>query len=691
MISVRPTRLNGEFMTLTKDFNVAFYTRLVAVSRYAGLFKEEDHPRDDDGQFRRAGSSARNAPAGPKKPSKKPAAAQGALFQAKKQPGLFDTAPKIAALPAVEKTGEEQIREFFNQHFNGHVSARKADTETVPGPAVLAAMKEHGLDTRREPLAGQKSMFHLRDTILRELYARGEISVERYRESTADGRWITIGGGENGKGTHVKVKGGKIVTGPPAITGKDLDELPSRDKGDDDKAPAKPKPLPGWKEFQLKREPAERPNPNKAKQRELGYKQGRKVGPGLATVGDLHVDPERFQYKLNTTGKKGVTGQFSDIKFNPEFAGTLHVWHDTENDKTYVVNGHHRHELAERSGYAGKLQVHYLDAANAEEARAKGALINIAGGNGTAVDAAKFMRDTGTSAEELREHGVSLKGQVAKDAATLSTLSPGIFRRLVLGTYRMGRALAIAQHLPEHNDQDRLDHWIDRYEETKNKDLSDTTVEEMARDAAQSARQQQTTKGLFGDETEDRSLFVERAELKGALRREITGRLNKFRAVATEKAASTLEGSNKINATENKRTADRLAQFLDDFDRETSYKGPVSDTLNQAAQELANAPGKRKQILDRLTTDIRSILETVPQDEPAAESGLDSGSGGIGEDRGIEDAGRQYTPAAGQKGFFARQLDRESERAVYRRARLTEALERELYRAGMVTPRAMYA
>lgn len=819
-------------MNLTQQFDVAFYARLVAVSRYAGLFDEADHPRDSSGEFTRkgSGSSGGSTATGPKKPTKKPAAAQGALFQGNVQGSLFDKAPKVGSLGG-----------HFNDHFNSHVKnprereysdqelshreAARVFNEIVDDPlrashrdlqvaagfvrgeirheqrrfergeitkqqrddlvsslqrevdgfdwlikdhingrrvppaddmsraekiaeaihidggnawevgksmgltrfeiqGLIPEIQQHFKAAREmlispararaqarqitinqtagkvpgtvapvdelipepvKPLAGQKSMFHLRDAILRELYARGEITaVERYRESDpADGKWITIGGGEHGKGTHVKVKGGKIVTGPPAITGKKLEELPDRggNGGADTKEAAKPKPLPGWKEFQLKSEPAERPNPNKAKQQELALKQGRRVGPGLEHVHDLHVDPERFQYKINVSGKKGVTGQFSDIKFNPEFAGTLHVWHDTENGKTYVVNGHHRHELAERSGYAGKLQVHYLDAANAEEARAKGALINIAGGNGTAVDAAKFMRDTGTTADELRDHGVSLKGQVAKDAAVLSSLSPGIFRRLALGTYRMGRALAIAQHLPEHVDQDRLDHWIDRYEETKNRELSDSTVEEMAREAAQSARQQQTTKGLFGEETEDRSLFVERAELKGALRRDITGRLNKFRAVSTDKSAATLEGANQINAAENKKTADRLANFLDDFDRETSFKGPVSDRLNQASQELANAPGKRKTILERLNADIRTILETVPENEPVGTGGDDRGSGGTGSDGGIEDAGKQYAPAAGQKGFFARQFDGEFERAVYGRVRLIEERDREAVEA----------
>jgi hypothetical protein len=140
-----------------------------------------------------------------------------------------------------------------------------------------------------------------------------------------------------------------------------------------------------------------------------------------------------------------------------------------------------------------------------------------------------------------------------------------------------------------------------------------------------------------------------------ALRREITGQLNKFRAVSNEKAARTLEGSNTINVSENQKMADRLAIFLDNFDRETSYKGPISDRLNEAAKELADAPSQRKQIFGRLQSDIRSLLETIPEVQPGEMAGHAGGSGGDRGDGSGAEAGKLYRPAEGQKGFFARQ------------------------------------
>jgi hypothetical protein len=112
-------------------------------------------------------------------------------------------------------------------------------------------------------------------------------------------------------------------------------------------------------------------------------------------TGGLKTDPSRFQYKLNTSGEHGVTDEFKQVRtWSPDFAGVISVWRDPETGEDYVVNGHHRYELAGRLGADG-LKVQYLQAKDAKEARALGALINIAEGRGTAVDAAKFMRDTG--------------------------------------------------------------------------------------------------------------------------------------------------------------------------------------------------------------------------------------------------------------------------------------------------------
>ena len=371
---------------------------------------------------------------------------------------------------------------------------------------------------------------------------------------------------------------------------------------------------------------------------------------GFMNGNDLERDPSRFQYKMNTNAE-GVTNQFSDVKYNPMLGGKLAVWQDPENGKSYVVNGHHRHELAQRSGYNGQVTVHHIKAKDHEEARAYGALINIAGGNGTAVDAAKFMRDTGTTLDQLSAKGVSVTKGMGRDAGVLAKLSPRLFDKLAQGLYRQGRAMAIGQHLDNHEDQERVSKLVDQREDKTGRTLGDSTVAEIARQAAVSSRKSETQKGLFGDETSDKNLFVERAELVSGLRRQMSERLNKFKAVSTDKAASTLEGHNTIDAGANRSEADKLSSQMDDFDRESTYSGPVSDIINKAAEQLADEPRRKTAILKQLASDIGQHFEDL-------QSGQQSGNGPDRQESGESSGGieerQPYKSAPGQKDFFSR-------------------------------------
>ena len=119
--------------------------------------------------------------------------------------------------------------------------------------------------------------------------------------------------------------------------------------------------------------------------------------------------------------------------WNPDFAGVISVWKDPEDGKTYVVNGHHRAELAKRLDVPD-MAIRYIDARDAKEARAVGAAVNIAEGRGTAVDAAKFLRDTGLTPEDMVAKGISLKGKVSAEAVVLTKLNDRLFDRVARGT-----------------------------------------------------------------------------------------------------------------------------------------------------------------------------------------------------------------------------------------------------------------
>lgn len=375
-----------------------------------------------------------------------------------------------------------------------------------------------------------------------------------------------------------------------------------------------------------------------------------------APTGDLKADPSRFQYKVSGIGAGGVTEELKGIgTWNPDFAGVISVWQDPADGKTYVVNGHHRFELAGRLGVED-LAVRYVTAGSAKEARAVGALINIAEGRGTALDAAKFMRDTGTGPEEMAKHGVSLKGKVAADAAQLTKLSDRSFDRLSRGLLDESKALAVAKHLGDHSLQDQLFKMLDKREE-EGKDISPKVIEEMAREMAQTPTASKTESSLFGDIESTESLFVERNEVKAHVRTELGREVRDFLAVASKRRAERVGGAGNVLDTErNKQIAQDAERVLNVYDTLVNRKGDISDAVNGAAGKLAAAKTKRERDAVRQEA-VKSVRDAVfaeagvgQADAGGKEGGVSGGAEAPGKPAAAPaapDAGRGSTGPAG--------------------------------------------
>ncbi|HBJ97282.1 MAG TPA: hypothetical protein DDZ11_13205, partial [Lentisphaeria bacterium] len=107
--------------------------------------------------------------------------------------------------------------------------------------------------------------------------------------------------------------------------------------------------------------------------------------PTLTPISELGIDPQRFQFKSGAD-KKGVTRPLQGA-FDQRQARPLYVWED-KSGKKYVVEGHHRLDLAQRSGVRDVLT--YIDresdGVTAEQARTKGVWQNIKDGKGSIAD-----------------------------------------------------------------------------------------------------------------------------------------------------------------------------------------------------------------------------------------------------------------------------------------------------------------
>lgn len=330
----------------------------------------------------------------------------------------------------------------------------------------------------------------------------------------------------------------------------------------------------------------------------------------------LKTDPKRFQYKAVGVREDGVTDELRGTKtWNPELGGVLLVWRDPADGEDFVINGHHRHELANRIG-TDKINVRYINAPDDVKARAAGALANIAEGRGTATDAAKFMRDTETTADELASYGVSLSGKVANEAMALKDLSKKAFDSLVQGNLDERKAVVVASQLKDEALQDLLFKKLAKQEDD-GKEWSLREIGTAAKKLARSGKVTEKGTNLFGDFEDEKSTFEQEVEIESYIGKALNQALNDFTAVSNSgRAERVKDAGNTLAIDENKRRRDQAAEHLETFDRDSGYVSPISATIKEAAAELFNAKGKKAQdaVKQRTLERVREILANPSSD-----------------------------------------------------------------------------
>ena len=380
---------------------------------------------------------------------------------------------------------------------------------------------------------------------------------------------------------------------------------------------------------------------------------GRTLDPDTFRVptSSLSVDPQRFQYKIEGIGQGGVNEELkASKKWNPALAGVISVWRDPADGKDYVVNGHHRFELASRLGVPS-LKVAYIDAPDAKAARAAGALMNIAEGRGTSIDAAKFMRDTDMSAEEIEQNGISLKGEKAREGAALANLAPSLFDEVVHGGLPLKRAVIIGENLPNQADQMGAMALLRDYER-RGKRPTDAEVKELIRRTAQAERKVEQQDTLFGVQEMTQNLALEEAQLSNFVRSRLGNEKKLFSTVGSQAAADRLGAAgNKIDAEANKQVAQQADQALAVYDKLSLSAGPISDALREGARRIANGE-KLDAVKEGVYAAVRdSVSRLLRADaKPAADAGVreaDAGAEASGNPRAEEGDG-QRQPATGE-------------------------------------------
>lgn len=330
------------------------------------------------------------------------------------------------------------------------------------------------------------------------------------------------------------------------------------------------------------------------------------------TIGSLRpeqikTDAKRFQYKAATDAKTGEVGSLEGIKrYDPELAGVLTVWKDPANGQTYVINGHNRLAAAQRLG-ADAVSVRYIKAATADEARAQGALANIAEGQGTAIDAAKFMRSQGLNGDQMLQRGVPLRKDVARDGAALANLPDELFTQVINEKISIDKGATIGRSGLDAQGMQKVAELI-----AKRPSLSLLTVNELVQREVELMKQG-TTGNLFGT-TEDAGYQLERAQLSRGVRDGLLGEKTLFRTLSTSGAAQTLASAgSEVNTGANAQAAAEAERLLAVYDQLKNVSGPVNQALNAGAARLQSATNASERLQARSDTQ-RNVVEALREE-----------------------------------------------------------------------------
>jgi hypothetical protein len=317
------------------------------------------------------------------------------------------------------------------------------------------------------------------------------------------------------------------------------------------------------------------------------------------SVNDIKLDPARFQFKL-VHGSTGSTGSLKSVEtWNNNLAGILLVWLDPSDNLVYCVNGHNRLSKAKKLNVEN-IAVKFIRAKNHIEARTIGALCNIAEGNGSIFDIAKFLKDSSYSLQTLREYGINTKNKLVTSAGFICNLQQNLFQKFMIGDIPINYAI-FAGSL----DQNLQDHFLSLcFKKDKNGAIPDQILNELS----QLVKNTEVNNNPLLFNYDDNSL-IQKSELMNYCLSELKKDKNLFTLVSRETNIKILEGTeNKLDTITNKERADIAVRLINCFDKLKYLSGPLSDILNKYSKILKEDPSNESIFKQKCYKEVRVIL-----------------------------------------------------------------------------------
>jgi hypothetical protein len=307
---------------------------------------------------------------------------------------------------------------------------------------------------------------------------------------------------------------------------------------------------------------------------------------------ELNLDPKRFQYKL--VHNLGATGSLSGIdSWNIYLSGIVLVWE--EFDHIYVVNGHNRVTLAKKLGVQ-KVLCRFIEASTHVEARLVGALANIAEGQGTPIDAAKFFRDSSYTVKDVKDFGINPRLKIVQDGLSLSNLVSFLFDKVITGTIPIDKGVILGSVGKE----EQLEVW----ELIKDKQVSTPALDEIIANVLNPVAGQMSLLNLYIDSSDE----LMRLELIALVRVKLQ-RSKKLLHLVSDNSQFLESIGNNLNHTGNTSTGELTHHVLQIFDQLKNQHGPVSDILNKGVESKKSG----QSMADVVSNCVNELIAAIPK------------------------------------------------------------------------------
>jgi hypothetical protein len=333
------------------------------------------------------------------------------------------------------------------------------------------------------------------------------------------------------------------------------------------------------------------------------------------TIQDVQTDAVAMQYKAGGD-EAGVTERLKGIsEWKPERAGMSLIYERADGSRV-VADGHQRLGLAKRLAAEGKKVqlpatiLREVDGVTPADARVAAALKNIAEGSGSAIDAAKVLRQTSQTPAEL---GLPPNSALVRDAAGLQRLSDRAFGMVVNGVSSEQHGGIVGRVVEDQAVQADILALLNKL-----KPSNAFQAESIARQAAADTTTE-TQDSLFGPETLQQNFYLERAKILDAAIRRVKDDIKTFKTLVDRSEKVQAEG-NILNAEANQERLAGDAAVRDYLGSQANMKGPISDALSEAARKLKSG-AKPGIVTGEFLAAVERALEGNGQDRPGSGEG----------------------------------------------------------------------